>query len=311
METNKNTLSFIAIDFETATSDRFSPCEIGLTFVESGKIVGSKSWLIKPFSYPYFDPFNIMIHGILPKHVENQPEFPEIWENIKPLVENKFLIAHNAGFDMSVLRQTLKYYNLPFPRLNYACSYIISKKVWLGLPAYDLKTLCRINKIDFNHHRAGDDSYACAMLALKAFEETFTTSFDEFPEKLKTTIGHLFPEGYKPSESKREYNPQNSVPIVGDPRKHNKESIFYGRSTVFTGTLSSMKRLDAHQIISDIGGSFNDSVTSQTDFLIVGQQDYRIVGEDGMSSKQEKALKLIAKGSALEILSEEDFLKNI
>ena len=44
---------------------------------------------------------------------------------------------------------------------------------------------------------------------------------------------------------------------------------------------------------------------------IVGQQDYRVVGDDGMSSKQEKAIKLIEKGSTLEILSEDDFLKNL
>jgi DNA polymerase III subunit epsilon len=30
-----------------------------------------------------------------------------------------------------------------------------------------------------------------------------------------------------------------------------------------------------------------------------------------MSSKQEKAIKLIEKGSTLEILSEDDFLKNV
>lgn len=36
-----------------------------------------------------------------------------------------------------------------------------------------------------------------------------------------------------------------------------------------------------------------------------------IVGEDGMSNKQEKAVKLIEKGSTLEIISEDDFLKNI
>ena len=113
-------INFIALDFETATSDRFSPCEIGLTIVENGKIKDSKSWLIKPFSYPYFNQFNIMIHGITPKDVENEPTFSELWSTIKPLLENKFIIAHNAGFDISVLRQTLEYYNLEFPNLQYS-----------------------------------------------------------------------------------------------------------------------------------------------------------------------------------------------
>ncbi len=72
-----------------------------------------------------------------------------------------------------------------------------------------------------------------------------------------------------------------------------------------------MVRASAQQVIADIGGSIGGNVTRDTDFLIVGQQDYRVVGDDGMSSKQEKAIKMIQKGAPLEILSEDDFLKNL
>lgn len=72
-----------------------------------------------------------------------------------------------------------------------------------------------------------------------------------------------------------------------------------------------MVRAEAQQKIADIGGILGNTVTKETDFLIVGQQDYRIVGDDGMSSKQKKAIGLIEQGSTLEILSENDFLKNI
>lgn len=303
-------MDFITIDFETATSDRDSPCEIGLTFVENGKIIETKSWLIKP-KYHEFDYFNILIHGIRPEHVADKPRFNELWNEIQPLIENIFLIAHNAGFDMSVLRRTLETYKLPFPFLNYSCSYIFSKKVWQGLSAYDLKTLCKINNIDLQHHRAGADSRATAELTLKAFEIADVTSIEDFPEKLKTTIGQLFNGGYKPSETKREFKQKDFSKIVSDKTKHNIDSIFYGRTVVFTGTLSSMVRVDAQQLVVDIGGILGNNVTKDTDFLIVGQQDYRIVGDDGMSNKQEKAIKLIEKGSSLEIISEFDFLKSI
>lgn len=303
-------MDFITIDFETANSQRNSPCEIGLTFVHDGQITETKSWLIKPM-YNKFDYFNISIHGIRPEHVADKPEFNELWTEIKPLIENKFLIAHNAGFDISVLRSTLETYQLQFPTLNYSCSYIFSKKVWQGLPAYDLKTLCKINNIDFIHHRAGADSKATAELTLKAFEVAGVSSFDDFPNKLKTSIGQLFEGGYKPSESKRIYKTKDLTKIVGNPAEHNPDSIFHGRTVVFTGALSSMVRADAQQTIADIGGIIGNSVTKDTDFLVVGQQDYRVVGDDGMSSKQEKAVKLIEKGSTLEILSEDDFLKNL
>ena len=58
-------MDFVTIDFETATAQRDSPCEIGLTFVENFRIVDSKSWLIKPL-YEEFNSFNISIHGIEP-----------------------------------------------------------------------------------------------------------------------------------------------------------------------------------------------------------------------------------------------------
>ena len=304
-------MDFIAIDFETATAERDSPCEIGLTFVQSWNIIETKSWLIKPICYPHFDYFNIAIHGISPEDVENEPEFDELWEEVRPLVENKFLIAHNAGFDFSVLKRTLEAYDLEYPVLDYSCSYIFSKKVWAGLPAYDLKTLCQYNNIDLKHHRAAADSKATAELAIKALQTVGVNSMDEFPEKLMTLIGRLYPGGYKPSTTKRRYAPNDLSHITGDPQKHRPECIFYGRTVVFTGTLSSMNRNYAQQLIVDIGGLLGNSVNKNTDFLIVGQQDYRIVGEEGMSNKQQKAISLIEKGYSIEIISEADFLKNI
>ncbi|HET6243856.1 MAG: DNA polymerase III [Bacteroidetes bacterium] len=303
-------MDFITIDFETATADRDSPCEIGLTFVKNRQIVETKSWLIKPM-YSDFDEFNISIHGITPEDVADKPEFDELWSEIRPLIEGQFLIAHNAGFDFSVLRRTMQEYQIPFPTLTYACSYIFSKKVWQGLPAYDLKTLCKINKIELQHHRAASDSRATAELALKAFDTVGLNSIEEFTEKLGATVGQLYDGGYKPSETKRNYKLKSVVNIVGDSSKINPESVFYERKVVFTGSLSSMIRAEAQKLIADIGGVLGNGVTKDTDFLIVGQQDYRVVGDEGMSNKQEKAIKLIQKGAPLEILSENDFLKHI
>jgi DNA polymerase-3 subunit epsilon len=63
--------------------------------------------------------------------------------------------------------------------------------------------------------------------------------------------------------------------------------------------------------ITYIGGTPSDSVRKDTDFLVVGQQDYRIVGDSGMGSKQRKAVDMVNKGLPIEIISEEDFLKNL
>ena len=41
-------LNFIAIDFETATGKRASVCEAGICVVKDGKVVETKSWLVRP-----------------------------------------------------------------------------------------------------------------------------------------------------------------------------------------------------------------------------------------------------------------------
>jgi DNA polymerase-3 subunit epsilon len=295
-------IDFVAIDFETATAYRSSPCEIGLTFVRNGEITETKSWLIKP-PQNRFDLLNIMVHGIKPKDVADKPEFDELWEELKPLIENQFLIAHNASFDMSVLRKTLENYELPIPSIQYACSYLFSKKVWTHLPRYDLKTLCQFNQIYFNHHRAGDDSKATAELSLKAFEKAEIDSIGDLYDKLKVNVKQLDSKNANPKSVKKQ-------PVV-DLTKRDASSIFYGKNVVFTGTLSSMSRTRAHQIIMNIGGSVSNQVTNYTHFLIVGSNNNQQIGVGYQSRKYEMALQVIEWGCSLEIISEEVFLNNV
>lgn len=302
-------MDFITIDFETANQYRNSPCEIGLTFVEDNKIINSKSWLIKPKEMDFND-FNISIHGIKPEDIYNKPEFDEIWNEILPLIDNKFIIAHNASFDMSVLRNTLDLYSIPYPNIQYVCSYIFSKKLWLNLPSYGLSNLCRINGIELNHHRAESDSLATAKLALNAFLIADVNCIEDIPKKLKTKIGFINESTYEPSISKGKTHCKNAYSAL-ERRESNPDCIFYGKNIVFTGTLNSMERKQAQQIITDIGGIICSGVNKKTDYLIVGQQDYRVVGEDGMSTKQENAIKLNNKGFSIETISEDEFLKHI
>ncbi|MER2998430.1 3'-5' exonuclease [Pontibacter populi] len=181
-------MDFVTLDFETATAQRDSPCEIGLTIVRDRQIVETKSWLIKPLYYPNFNHINISVHGIRPADVANQPTFEQLWPVIKPYMEGQLLIAHNASFDFSVLRKTLATYNLPLPQARFACSLKFSRSIWKGLTAYDLKTLCNMHRIHFQHHRAASDAHACAALTLKALDHTGTRHETEFPEKMLSPI---------------------------------------------------------------------------------------------------------------------------
>ena len=131
-------MNFVAIDFETANEQRSSPCSIGLAIVKNGQIQESYARLIRPAECR-FNPRNVAIHGIHPKDVENEPEFPQIWEEVLSYIEEGTLVAHSAKFDMSVLSNTLMYYQLPEPSFRYLCTVKVAKAVWPSIGSYTLK----------------------------------------------------------------------------------------------------------------------------------------------------------------------------
>ena len=74
-------INFIAIDFETATSKRASICEAGICVVKNGKVVETKSWLVRPEGNSYSF-WNIQVHGIQASDTANAPLFPDVWTQI-------------------------------------------------------------------------------------------------------------------------------------------------------------------------------------------------------------------------------------
>jgi len=76
-----------------------------------------------------------------------------------------------------------------------------------------------------------------------------------------------------------------------------KERPFDGKTFVLTGTLSTFDRNEAGDIIKELGGKVSGSVSSKTDFVVVGESP---------GSKYNKAVALGVK-----ILNEEEFLELI
>lgn len=83
---------------------------------------------------------------------------------------------------------------------------------------------------------------------------------------------------------------------------------FYGKSFVFTGKMAKLERKQAQNWVREHGGHTPSSVTSSTDYLVVGDEGSPLLGSAEKSTKQKEAEKLIAKGSQIQIISETDFL---
>ena len=181
----KETLA--AIDFETANEKLSSACSLGIAIIEDNEIVKNMQWLIKPPEL-YFRPFNTYLHGISEKIVEKKPEFYRLWPTIKKHLEGRIILAHNASFDTEVLRKLLDVYQLDYPKLSYACTVILSRKVWKDFKNYKLNTVAENLNFSFRHHNAKEDALACANIAIEAEKELGVSNFNELLKKtnLKT-----------------------------------------------------------------------------------------------------------------------------
>ncbi|MCD8180587.1 MAG: 3'-5' exonuclease [Firmicutes bacterium] len=186
-------MDFVAIDFETATSNYTSVCSLGLCVVENNIVTDRIEILIKPEPFEFND-YNIRIHGITPNMVIDKPTFDEYWPMIKPYLENKTVVAHNADFDVGALCATLEHFNIPFPTFDYLCTVKLSQKAYPELKSHKLNNLCDALGIHFHHHQAYDDAYACAEVLIRILEDYSLDGLDELEECFEIEIGHLTPD---------------------------------------------------------------------------------------------------------------------
>ena len=158
--------NFTAIDFETANRYPTSACSIGIVVVQDGEITEEFSHLIKPEPF-YFNKKFIEIHGITPTMVEDAPSFYDLWSVIGRYFDTEALVAHNAGFDISVLKARLERADLYVRLPESFCTYRLSRKLVKGLPNYKLNTLCDHFGIALNHHEALSDARGAAKIMIE------------------------------------------------------------------------------------------------------------------------------------------------
>ena len=176
-------MNFAALDFETANRYPESPCSLGVVVVREGRVVAERLWGIRPHrAFRTFERGNTWIHGITAAAAREWPEFPPVWEEVRPLLEGLPLAAHNAPFDLEVLRRTLALYGLTPPPARGLCTVRLSRRAWPDLESYKLHRVARALGFSFKHHRALEDARACAFLALRAAQVLGVSCFGDLEE---------------------------------------------------------------------------------------------------------------------------------
>lgn len=305
---------FIAIDFETANSKRDSACEVGIVAVEGFAIVETFQSLIRPTTGT-FNPINVSIHGITADMVRNERTLDELWGDISCYFEPSVpVVAHNAAFDMSVLRASCSYDIPDIPDFYYADSMNIAAPFVRGK-----KTLVNCaEKLGIcvkQHHDALDDARVCAEICIEAFKRRGCASAWEYFCKNNIQINRF--SGLTPvvntdhekcfdySRSKLDYAKLQSTAVP------DSNCPLCGKNIVFTGELS-ISRIEAARLAANHGAIVKSSVSRATGFLVVGAQDKAVVGDDGMSTKEEKAHALNESGDAnIKIIGESEFIEMV
>jgi len=162
-------LDFTAIDFETANSSPASACSVGLVRVRDGEVVATAGWLIQPPpGHDEFQEWNVRIHGIQPTDVLSAATWVDQFDRLCGFAGADVLVAHNAGFDLNVLRRAAEATGMSCPPYRSLCSLQVARKTY-QLDSYRLPmAAAAAGFAEFSHHDALADARACAQIVIDA-----------------------------------------------------------------------------------------------------------------------------------------------
>lgn len=178
--------SYVVFDIETtgfsAINDKI--IEIGAVKIKNGEIVDRFSEFVNP-EIPI--PFRISkLTSITDDQVKDAGTIEMVLPEFMAFCMDSVLVAHNAGFDTSFIRENCARQGLPYDytavdTMPFARAFIP------GLHKYTLDSIAKELKVSLdNHHRAVDDAECTAHIFLKLLElarENNVTNLDELKEK--------------------------------------------------------------------------------------------------------------------------------
>lgn len=285
---------YVVLDIETTGFSREKDriIEIAANRYSRGKLVKQYHTYVNPGRSI---PATITeLTGITDQDVMNAPTISTIKKEFLSFLGTDPIVGHNiTSFDLPFIQARLKCHidNTLYDTLS------LSKSAFPGLRSYKLEYLNRVFHLsELEHHRASNDIVITNKLFLASLNPSEYTHFmnDKLPsiKSEQTSHSKIDIHSITPSDS-------NSTP----------NTRLTGKNIVFTGELS-ISREKAMQIAVDAGAVLKSSVSKKTDYLVVGKQDKRVVGESGMSKKEAYAKTLIEEGNGKpEIIDENTFIK--
>ena len=230
-------------------------------------------------SIHYVDDFITKLTGITDDMLVTAPKFKDIANELYDYLGDSVIVGHNVNFDINFLYDNfLKCLGCEFKN-DYLDTMRLSRIALPDLPHHRLKDLKEYFSIDGVQHRALNDCQITHTVLSKLL--------DYIQENNVDLERYLHPKRF------------DLTSLTGDVTLNDPSNPLYGKHCVFTGKLQRFVRKDAAQIVCNIGGCCDNSVTKKTNFLIIGGLDDIPLVIDGISTKMILAEKLLVGGQVV------------
>lgn len=198
--------NYVVFDLETIG---FSPInnriiEIGAVKVENGVITDTFSQLVNP-EVPI--PYRIEeLTGINDDMVIFEPKIEEVLPKFIEFCQGCALVAHNADFDVSFIRENCKKLEIPC-EYTYIDTVPLARVLITGIGKYTLDNVAKYMGVSLkNHHRAVDDATATA--------EIFVKFIDLLKKKELCTLDLINEKALMTTEAIRKANSYHGIILV-------------------------------------------------------------------------------------------------
>lgn len=291
--------TYVVVDVETTgLSPSYDDIiEIGAVKIVGGKISDTFSSLIKPRKA--VDSFITELSGITNDMLSDAPSIDSVVPSFFTFIGDSIILAHNAHFDINFLYDALKNKNLILDN-DFVDTLRLARNILPDLKHHTLNDLCDYFHIpQRNLHRSLIDCHKTVDVY-----NCLRSNLDDVD---------LFKSQFTANGKKKSQHSSSS--LKGSDFVQNvsadKDSPIFGKVIVFTGTLERFIRKDAMSLVASLGGICAYSVTSKTNYLVLGNNDYCTTIKDGKSSKHKKAEKYKLAGQDIEIIPEDVFYNMI
>lgn len=284
-------MNYLTIDFETANSSPTSACSLGIVVVREGRIKEKLHYLINP-NEEFLD-YNISIHKITKEDVADAPSFDELWVELFSLFDNSLVYAHNAGFDLGVLKANIEKYNLDVPKIKWGCTLKIARKLWpTEMINHKLGTIASFLELEHNHHNALSDAIACHEIIKRGLRMMQVDTSVELYDILALRYGQYNPERFYGSYNK--YRNNKKVEIIEKKQITNKVFFLEGKPKTLT-------KKELGNNLTSYGAYIEKNINLSLDYFVV-------LG-NAKKSSMDKLKGLNDRLGKIKIINEEDVLK--